>query len=251
ALAGAGLAAAWQSARRRGLWPALLAGSGLVTVAIVLLTNTTGWAAWLIPLSVSLAAAGAVGVWRLDGGWQRGAALLGLAGLILAPGAYALTPVLSPGDVALPYAGPELLQRAGRPGGAPGTADSGRLAAYLLRQRAAETFLAAALNANTAAPLILATGEPVMALGGFSGRDPILTEAELAERVRAGQVRFFLLPAGGRAQGVGAGPAPQNQGALLQWVAARCTPVPPAEWGGANAGPAGGQLALFDCARAR
>ncbi len=100
-------------------------------------------------------------------------------------------------------------------------------------------------DAKPAAPIILATGQPVMALGGFSGGDPILSVQQLAERVRKNDVRFFLLP-------TQAG----QQADLIRWVSGNCRPVPPNLW---QAGPPGrgqvpnpgpeGTLQLYDCAR--
>ena len=42
-------------------------------------------------------------------------------------------------------------------------------------------FLLATPNTQFAAPIIIGTGQPVMAMGGFSGRDPILTVEALAK----------------------------------------------------------------------
>jgi 4-amino-4-deoxy-L-arabinose transferase-like glycosyltransferase len=129
---------------------------------------------------------------------------------------------------------------------------------YLTQYRRGERFLAATVNANSAAPLILATGEPVMALGGFSGGDRILAPQQLAQRVAAGDVRFFLLPttAQGPASQPGQ-PGPQNQqgqpiqpaqqSQLLRWVESRCTPVPAAEWRTPGPTPPGGEVRLWDC----
>jgi hypothetical protein len=58
-------------------------------------------------------------------------------------------------------------------------------------------FLYAVPSAMQASPVIIATGEPVMALGGFTGGDPILTPDALATVVARNTVRFFLLPAAG------------------------------------------------------
>jgi 4-amino-4-deoxy-L-arabinose transferase-like glycosyltransferase len=44
-----------------------------------------------------------------------------------------------------------------------------------------------------AAPIIIQTGEPVMARGGFHGLDPILTPDKLAALVADKQVRFVML----------------------------------------------------------
>jgi 4-amino-4-deoxy-L-arabinose transferase-like glycosyltransferase len=46
---------------------------------------------------------------------------------------------------------------------------------YLIANREAAKFLVAVPNANVAAPLIISTGLPVMAIGGYLGDDPILT----------------------------------------------------------------------------
>src|SRR5579885_2713319 len=70
-----------------------------------------------------------------------------------------------------------------------------KLVSYLESHRGHARFLVATLTAMQAAPIILDTGQPVMALGGFMGRDPILTPNALAQEVERGQVRFFLLPA--------------------------------------------------------
>ena len=67
---------------------------------------------------------------------------------------------------------------------------------YLLKNQGSTRFLVATLNATSAAPIILAAGKPVMALGGFTGSDPILTVTELQKLTANGTVRFFLLQGG-------------------------------------------------------
>jgi len=47
-------------------------------------------------------------------------------------------------------------------------------------------------SAMQGAPLVLETGQPVLYLGGFNGSDAIYTEADLAQMVAEGEVRFFL-----------------------------------------------------------
>jgi hypothetical protein len=113
----------------------------------------------------------------------------------------------------------------GPPGGngvGPGGRANPELVAYLLANRRGSLYLAATINANEAAPLILATGVPVMSLGGFSGTDPILTADQLRERVRAGEVRFFVL--GGGPGGPG-GPGGRAAGGATSWIAAECAPL--------------------------
>jgi hypothetical protein len=54
-----------------------------------------------------------------------------------------------------------------------------KLTGYLIGNREAARFLVAVPNANVAAPLIISTGLPVMAIGGYLGDDPILTPSDI------------------------------------------------------------------------
>lgn len=67
----------------------------------------------------------------------------------------------------------------------------------------------------TAAPLELATGRAVMALGGFNGGDPAMTLARFERLVAAGKIHYYV--AGG---GFGGGPAGRGGAdAIESWVA--------------------------------
>jgi hypothetical protein len=61
------------------------------------------------------------------------------------------------------------------------------------------TWIAATVGANSAAGVQLATGEPILAIGGFNGSDPAPTLAQFKQYVAAGQVHWFL--SGGRGMG--------------------------------------------------
>lgn len=74
---------------------------------------------------------------------------------------------------------------------------------YLVANRGSAEYLVAVDGAQSAGPLILATGEPVMAMGGFNGSDSAPTLAEFQELVAAKKVRFVLL---GTGVGTGGGP---------------------------------------------
>jgi hypothetical protein len=263
ALVGAGLVALWQDYRiacdatRTRPWKGWLLPPALLLTAIIetrILAPFNAWASRLTPLVLGLALLAGLGLVvdrlyqpgsRLPalGRLQKGLLLLGIAALLLAPFVWSLTPLWFGGDAALPYAGPGLQRQS--PGPQPPAAGgkgqalpvnlpprqdrlsaSHSLAEYLLAQQAGEHFLAATLNANEAAPLILLTGQPVMALGGFSGSDSILSPIELAEMVAAGEVRFFLLAGQGQ------------QAELSKWVTQHCASVPQAAWSGTQATPA-------------
>jgi 4-amino-4-deoxy-L-arabinose transferase-like glycosyltransferase len=101
-----------------------------------------------------------------------------------------------------------------------------KFTSYLVANRAAEKFLVAVPNANVAAPLIIQTGLPVMAIGGYLGDDPILTPADVERLTAEGQLRFVML--GGFTL------APAKQAAALapivQWVRTHGHPVDPRLW---------------------
>ena len=97
-------------------------------------------------------------------------------------------------------------------GGGSGTGDqvNEALLKYLEAHQGTATYLFATTNAGTAEPYIIATGKPVMALGGFTGSDPILTTAQLATLAKEGKVKYFLLSGGGRGG--------NNSSSLTTWI---------------------------------
>ncbi|AXK35668.1 glycosyl transferase [Streptomyces armeniacus] len=119
--------------------------------------------------------------------------------------------------------GPLAGGRGGGPGGGPrgggtgglldGQTVSDRTADTLSRNAADHTWIAAAVGAQNAASYQLATGHPVMALGGFNGSDPSPTLAEFKEYVADGRIHYFVAPESRGGPGSG-GPA----GEIASWV---------------------------------
>ncbi len=59
------------------------------------------------------------------------------------------------------------------------------------------TWAAATVNSNNAAGYQLASGEPVMAIGGFNGTDPAPTLAQFETYVSEGKIHYFIASGGG------------------------------------------------------
>ncbi len=64
---------------------------------------------------------------------------------------------------------------------------------------------AATVNSNNAAGYQLASGEPVMAIGGFNGTDPAPTLAQFERYVAAGKIHYFIASGGAVGGGFGGG----------------------------------------------
>ena len=100
-------------------------------------------------------------------------------------------------------------------GGLLDTATPSAALVTLLRAGASQyTWAAAAVGANSAAGVQLASGEPIMAIGGFNGTDPTPTLAEFEAYVAAGKIHYFLAGGGG---GPGGGSS-SSSGAIAAWV---------------------------------
>ncbi|MCD2194485.1 glycosyltransferase family 39 protein [Actinomycetospora endophytica] len=84
----------------------------------------------------------------------------------------------------------------GGPGGAMAllnaSAPSAELAAFLTAGAAGHTWVAATAGSMPAAGYQLASGAPVMPLGGFNGTDPSPTLAQFQALIASGQVHYFL-----------------------------------------------------------
>ena len=113
----------------------------------------------------------------------------------------------------------------GRGGALGGLLDGGNPSdalVQLLRQGSAGyTWTAAAVGSNSAAGVQLASGEPIMAIGGFNGTDPAPTLARFQQWVLQGRIHYFLGGGGfggGRFGGFGGGGGSSAQ--ISEWVAA-------------------------------
>jgi 4-amino-4-deoxy-L-arabinose transferase-like glycosyltransferase len=126
-----------------------------------------------------------------------------------------------------------------------------RVTEYLVANRGNATWLLAVPSANLAGPIQLATGIPVMAMGGFSGSDPAPTLEELKGYVRSGELRF-VMTAGARAALPGPGGArgsSDTSSAIAGWVTEACAlvQVDPGSGSGSTSPLATG---VYDCAGA-
>ncbi|GHH69818.1 hypothetical protein GCM10018793_02870 [Streptomyces sulfonofaciens] len=92
--------------------------------------------------------------------------------------------------------------RGGGGGGMGGLLDGARVseaaAALLERNAGAYTWPAAAVGSQNAASYQLATGDPVMAIGGFNGSDPSPTLAQFKTYVADGRIHYFIAGGTGR-----------------------------------------------------
>jgi hypothetical protein len=73
-----------------------------------------------------------------------------------------------------------------------GTTSNTALNSLLTRDADRYTWVAAAVGSNTAAGFQLATGHPVMPVGGFNGSDPSPTLAQFQQYVSQGEIHYFI-----------------------------------------------------------
>ena len=113
--------------------------------------------------------------------------------------------------------------RTGGRGGAGGLLNAASvgsaLTAVLEKNASSYTWVAAAVGSNSAAGYQLATGDPVMPVGGFNGSDPSPTLAEFQKLVSNGEIHYFI---GGDSIG-GSNGGSNVAGTIASWVAANFT----------------------------
>jgi 4-amino-4-deoxy-L-arabinose transferase-like glycosyltransferase len=84
------------------------------------------------------------------------------------------------------------------------------------------TWVAAAVNSNNAAGYQLASGDPVMAIGGFNGTDPAPTLAQFEKYVAEGKIHYFIASGGGGFAGPGGG-SDDDASQITSWVESHFT----------------------------
>jgi 4-amino-4-deoxy-L-arabinose transferase-like glycosyltransferase len=98
-----------------------------------------------------------------------------------------------------------------------GSTPSKALTALLSTDASKYSWVAATVGSNSASGYQLATGDPVMAIGGFNGTDPAPTLAEFERYVSEGKIHYYL--GGGGFGGGSSGDASQ----IASWVSSHFT----------------------------
>lgn len=277
ALTGIGAVGMYEAYIRDGWRGWLLAGAVAVTGVweTIILTYTAEWSGILIPITLTgcLGGAGALAYIRLRttdtaGLIKKGVAICAVAILFVSPFVWACTPLMHGESGILPSAGPRNGVGSGIPQGGftnsgGGRSDVSGIAPYLISHNTGETYLVAVPSSmGGGASLIIETGKPVMALGGFGGNDQIVTIDQLPGLIGNHTVRYFLAQgtSGNRgtegARGIGgdAGTSGGMSGlggnsAIWAWVKGHCSAVQASDLGGSNTRQMR-QGILYDCAGA-
>jgi 4-amino-4-deoxy-L-arabinose transferase-like glycosyltransferase len=205
----------------------LLGGASL---AVVLIGRVDGFVPWLPWIVIGLALACTVGVLALgrpmsSRRWLRAIVVVaGLTSVLAGPTAYSIATLGKPLGGMDPVAGPAVHAATG--GSLESGEDPGRsaLIRYLVAHRGNTRYLAAIGGSLVAAPIILATRQPVVTMGGFAGTDVAPTALQLQQLITAGQLRFVLMSdtapaaiAGLNGLGLGGGEV------RARWVTSHCT----------------------------
>ncbi len=236
ALAGAGAVALWRLGQRSFRWAWVLPATvvGTVVWADAVLARSSGYDPWLGPTIIATGIAAALVLFVSLTRWVRIRWLAAAAGVVAAssvlagPVAYSLTTVgNAPGIAAV--AGP----RSGT-GWDGGVSVSHGLVRYLERHQGSAAYLVAVDGSRTAASFILRTGQPVMAMGGFTGLDPAPTLGDFEHLVATGRLHYVYIPGG---TGVPSQGGVSAGGSVVAWVHAHGTVVPPAAYGEIHPGP--------------
>jgi 4-amino-4-deoxy-L-arabinose transferase-like glycosyltransferase len=246
ALVGIGASMLWR--HRSLLFARLVLASTLLLTAVwayVLLDRSPSWNPPLKTAILVLGLVGAAVIAMLPAASRRmpiAAATLGLLVALGAPAAYTLDAISTAHRGALPSAGPAVHSSTAGPqarvtgprgqggfGAPPGGAFAGganprrggagflnatqpgsQLVGLLKVNAAQYRWVAATVNGNSAAGYELATGDPVMAIGGFNGSDPTPTLAQFQVMVNAGQIHYYIAGGGSRVGSTG--------GEIAAWV---------------------------------
>ena len=277
ALAGIGVGTLWQELDSRN-WRGWILPLALLATALVQIYFLSFFPAFVIRLApIVLGGAVVVAlllfvVWLIQHmGSLRFVSvpftLLGLCVLLIAPAIWGIAPITQHRNSGFPIAGP--YARTGPSSGImaslrPPTSttsitlapDDPALIRYLEEHQGKASYLLATASSNFAASIIVETGRAVMAIGGYSGGDRILTRVQLIALAREGKVRYFLLSTSRlvhssslsirRARATHL----STTGSTAGWIPSICRVISPTTWHGAVAGKTlhvSNNLLLYDC----
>jgi 4-amino-4-deoxy-L-arabinose transferase-like glycosyltransferase len=269
ALVGIGAAQFWEL-RKQHTWIAsillfvVVAGTlGFQMMTAAPYIRSTAW----LPYALVLLAVGAI-LWmaaRKPGRVLQAGFICMIASILVAPGLWSvLTNAYPSENQSLPsvYSG-----QTGAAADLRGLQVDQALLDYLEPRTSSDSYLLAVPSSMQGSDFVIATGRPVLYLGGFMGMDQVVTTDQLSQMVKAGKLRFIYWDAhrsGNGAQG--------GQSDTSSWVSSHCTAVPGFDASAHNTGAPGGigsttastnrtggfsqdfgalQISLYDCSGAK
>ena len=233
ALVGMGASEAWEHRRHPVGSIALAAATAAAATWSFILLSRVDWMPWLRVAVLALGMASALlllAITQLDRRWVPAVVATALVAALAGPAAYSLSTVTTAHTGSIVTAGPASAagrgpggmpggQAGGLPGGPAGGQPAGggamgglldastpntEVVSALGADASSYTWVAAAIGSQNAAGLQLASGLPVMAIGGFNGSDPSPTLAQFQAWVQQGRIHYFAASSGG-GQGAGFG----------------------------------------------
>ena len=162
-------------------------------------------------------------LWALSKNRRRlavAALVLAVSGALAGSAAYAIATIGRSHDGGGASVGPATAQHGGPGGGFGSDTDNPQLDAILA---ATNTEWSAAINRSSAAAgLELSTHTAVMAIGGFTGSDPVPTLSQFQADVAAHQIGYYVAP---NNNGHGPGFGANSHTDITNWVTANFTPI--------------------------
>ena len=246
ALVGMGAQEAWEQRHRAVASIGLAAATAAAATWGFILLSRVDWMPWLRVAVLVLGMASAfllLAITVLDRRWVPAVLAGALVAALAGPAAYSLATVSTGHSGSIVTAGPA--SAGGGPGGVPGGPAGGRptgggamgglldastpsteVVSALSADASQYTWVAAAIGSQNAAGLQLASGLPVMAIGGFNGSDPSPTLAQFQSYVEEGRIHYFAASTdGGRGGPGGPGGGLGGGSEISAWVQQSFTAV--------------------------
>jgi len=242
AMVGIGFVQLWSWGRDRNWAGVLLIAASAVTLGFQSFAMTqygeSLW--WMLPAGILFM----VGI-SLMVVSKRAAYAVILSAMLVIPMYWTVMTVASNPNINLPTAytgnnqqiGFDDANRAQVQDGGPASNVNQELLAYLEANTQGVEYLAAVPSSQSGASLVLATGRPVLYMGGFGGQDEVVSVDGLAQMVANGELRFVMYGGdrGGKAD-------------IANWLSASCSVVPEFSNRAANnQGPGNQATTLYLC----
>jgi 4-amino-4-deoxy-L-arabinose transferase-like glycosyltransferase len=238
AMVGVGFAQLWSWSANKKWAGAALALSAAMTIGFQYFASVQyGEFSWWMPGSGLL-----LGVGILLAFFQRRLAYVTiLAAMVIIPLYWTVMTVTSNSNINLPTAYTGSNQQGGPGGNRPNQPGGGssEMLDYLQANTADVEYLVAVPSSQNGAAFVIATGRPVLYMGGFGGQDEVVTADDLSAMVANGELRYVLY-----------GGQKGNKEDIANWLKTSCSVVPNMTQ---VTGPAGRQgegdqtMTLYEC----